>query len=265
LIKKIVFFVFILFFLMGCGQEKGKIRIWLIDAPPPQGVEHIYITVVGVGIRNSEGEAITLQLDPYTIDIVGLIGGFAAPLTFNYSTGGYFVDVEPGDYASVLLLMAEVNSLVMEGDSMADSLLIPEGVPIEYELDEDFTVLSGEYRTIIVDFDASKSINWGSEPYELIPSFRVFQSSNAGFIRGTVRAIEDTSEVAVKFATLHAVGLTDSMTTLSDSAGKYSLFIPEGAYDLSVSAEGYAVSDTLYEGVIVNGDSVLENYNFTLE
>jgi len=263
--RKILFFVFTLFFLMGCGQEKGKLRIWLIDAPPPQGVEHIYLTVVGVGVRDSEGEAVTLQLDPYRVDIVGLIGGFAAPLTYNFSTGSYFVDVEPGDYTSVLLLLAEINSLVMEGDSMADSLLIPEGVPIEYELEEDFTVLSGEYVTIVVDFDASKSINWGSEPYELIPSFRIFQSSTAGFVRGTVKAIEDTSEVAVKFATLHAVGLTDSMTTLSDTAGKYSLFIPEGTYDVSVSAEGYTVFDTLYEGVVVNRDSVLDNYNFTLE
>ncbi|MBN1695801.1 DUF4382 domain-containing protein [candidate division WOR-3 bacterium] len=263
--REILFFIFILLFLMGCGQEKGKIRIWLIDAPPPQVVEHIYLTVVGVGIRNSEGDAITLQLDPYTVDIVGLMGGFAAPLTFNYSTGSYFVDVEPGDYTGVLLLLAEINSLVMEGDSVADSLLIPEGVPIEYELDEAFTVLPGEYRTIIVDFDASKSINWYSEPYELIPSFRIFQSSTAGFIRGIVKTIEDTSEVAVKFATLHAVSSTDTMTTLSDSTGKYSLFIPEGTYDVSVSAEGYTVFDTLYEGVVVNSDSVLDNYNFILE
>lgn len=264
MVKKILFFVFILFFLMGCGQEKGRIRVWLIDAPPPQDIEHIYLTILGVGIRNSEGEAITLQLDPYRVDVVGLIGGFAAPLTFNYSNGSYFVDVEPGDYTSVLLLLAEINSLVMEGDSMTDSLLIPEGVPIEYELEENFSVLPGEYLTIVVDFDASKSINWESEPYGLIPSFRIFQRSNAGFIRGTVKTVEDTSEVAVKFATLHAVSSTDSMTTLSDTAGDYSLFIPEGTYDVSVSAEDYTASDTIYRAVVIR-DSLLDDYNFILE
>jgi hypothetical protein len=265
LIRKIVFFVFIFLFLIGCGQEKGKLRIWLIDSPPPQDVEHIYLTVLGVGVRNSKGEAITLQLDPYRVDIVGLIGGYAVSLTYNYSSGGYFVDVEPGDYRSVLLLLAQINSVVESGDSLADSLLIPEGVPFEYELDENFTILPGEYMTIVVDFDASKSINWESEPYSLTPSFRIFQRSNAGFIRGTVKTVEDTSEVAVKFAALHAVSSTDSMTTLSDTAGNYSLFIPEGTYDVSVSADGFTASDTLYEGVIVNRDSVLANYNFILE
>ncbi len=265
MIRKIVFFVFILFFVMGCGQEKGKLRIWLIDAPPPQEVEHIYLTVMGVGIRDVGGEVVTLQSDIYTVDIMKLIGGFAAPLTYSYSTGGYFVDVEPGDYTSVLLLLAEINSLVMEGDSVADSLLIPEGVPIAYELEEDFTVLPGEYLTIVVDFDASKSINWDSEPYELIPSFRIFQTSTAGFIRGTVKTIEDTSEVAIKFATLHAVSSIDSMTTLSDTAGNYSLFIPEGTYDVSVSAEGYTIADTIYREVLVIRDSLLDNYNFILE
>ncbi len=262
MIRKIVFFVFVLFFIMGCGQEKGKLRIWLIDAPPPQGVEHIYLTVIGVGIRDGGGEATTIQSDIYTLDVVGLIGGFAAPLTYNYRTGGYFVDVEPGNYTSVLLALSWINFVVR--DSVQDSLLIP-GDTISYELMEEFVILPGEYLTIVVDFDASKSINWEAEPYELIPSFRIFQSSIAGFIRGTVKTLEDTSEVAVKFATLQAVSSTDSMTTLSDTAGNYSLFIPEGTYDVSVSAEGYTISDTIYERVDIIRDSILPGYDFTLE
>jgi hypothetical protein len=260
--KKITLILFVLFLILGCGEEKGKLRIWLIDAPPPQDVEHIYLTVMGVGIRDAGGEANTIQSDLYTVDIAELIGGYAASLTFNYRTGGYFVDVDPGDYTSVLLALAQINSVVK--DSVQDSLLIS-GDEISYELEEEFAILPGEYFTIVVDFDASKSINWESEPYELTPSFRIFQSSIAGFIRGTVKAVEDTSEVAVKFATLRAVSSTDSMTTLSDTEGNYSLFVPEGTYDVSVSAEGYTTSDTIYREVAVMRDSVLDDYNFTLE
>ena len=154
--RKIVFFVFILLFVMGCGQEKGKLRIWLIDAPPPQDVEHIYLTVLGVGIRDTKGEVVTLQSDIYTIDIVNLIGGYAASLTYNYGTGGYFVDVEPGDYTSVIFLLAQINYVEKSGDSLSDSLLVPEEYyPFQFELEQDFTLLSGEYLTIIIDFDAS--------------------------------------------------------------------------------------------------------------
>jgi hypothetical protein len=260
LVKKIVFFVFVLFFIMGCGEEKGKLRIWLTDAPPPQDVEHIYLTVLGVGIRDEEGDATTIQSDIHTIDVVRLIGGYAVSLTYSYR--GYFVDVEPGDYTSVLLALALINSVVRDG--VEDSLLVT-GDIISYELEEDFTILPGEYLTIVVDFDASESIDWESRPYELTPHFRIFQSSTAGFVRGKVKTVEDSLEVSVKFATVQAVCSTDVMTTLSDTAGNYSLFIPEGTYDLNVSAEGYTASDTTYGGLEVIRDSVLDGYNFMLE
>lgn len=265
MIRKIWVFLVVLFFIVGCSEENGRLKIWLIDAPPPQDVRSIYLTIFGVGVRNAEGEVATLQNDIHQVDVLELVGGYASPLTFDYMTGSYYVDVEPGDYTSVLLVLAQINSIVMEGDSIADSLLIPEGMPIEFEIEENFTVLPGEHLTIVVDFDASKSINWETQPYELNPYFKAFQSSNAGFISGTVKTLEDTLEVGVKFAVVNAVSFADSMTALSDSAGNYSLFIPEGNYDISVSAEGYTVSDTIYEGIVLAADSILENYNFTLE
>jgi len=150
-------------------------------------------------------------------------------------------------------------------DSVQDSLLIPEETPVEYELEEDFTIFPGEYLTIVIDFDASKSINWESQPYELTPSFRIFQSSTAGFILGTVK---DTSGACVKIAAVQAASSTDTMATLSvdlDTTYSYCLIIPEGTYDISASADGYTISDTIYERVDVIRDSVLTDYNFTLE
>jgi hypothetical protein len=264
LIKKIVFSVFVLFFVVGCGEEKGKLKIWLTDSPPPQDVENIYLTILAVGIVNAGDEAGTIQGKINTFDIVRLTGGHVISLTYNYSTGGNFIDVEPGEYKSVLLALAQINSVVKE-DSVSDSLLIPnEYYPFSYELEQDFTVLPGEYVTVVIDFDASKSINWETSPYELTPRFRIFESSTAGFIKGTVKTLEDASEVSVKFAVLEAVNLNDTMTALSDTAGNYLFFLPEGTYDLSVSSEGY-IPDTTYEGIAVIRDSVLSGYDFMLE
>ena len=275
MIKRILFSIIILFFVLGCGEEKGRLRVWLTDAPPPQDVEHIYLTVLLVGIVSSDYEVTTISSGMYgtTVDIVRFTSGYAMPLTYNSNTGGYYADIAPGDYKSILLLLAQINSVVRE-DSVSDTLLIPYDSTLsdsaynpfrfELELEGGFTILPGEYRTIVVDFDASKSINWETSPYELNPQFRIFESSDAGFIKGSVKTLEDGSEVPVKFAVLQAVNLNDTMTALSDTAGYYLFFLPEGTYDLSVSAEGY-IADIAYEGIAVIRDSVLDGYNFLLE
>jgi hypothetical protein len=234
----------------------------LTDAPPAQNVENIYITVIGVATRNAEGETINLQDDYYTIDVVRLTGGKSTSLTYNYKTGGNFIDIKPGDYQSILLALAQINSVTI--DSITDSLLIPdEYSPFIFELEKDFTIFSGEYITLVVDFDASKSINWESEPYELSPSFKLFNYSEAGFVQGTVKTLEDTLEIPLKFAALKAANSTDTMTTLTDSTGNYYLFLPEGTYNISAHVENFT-ADTIYEGVTITSDSVLTEYDFIL-
>ncbi len=260
--NKVLLVITVLFLILGCGENTGKIRVLITDAPPAQNVKNIYITVLGVAAKNIDDEIVELQEDFYTIDIVKLTGGKSTSLTYNYRTGGDFIDIKAGDYTSVILAIAQINSVTI--DSITDSLLIPdEYIPFTFELEKDFTVSSGEYITIIVDFDASKSINWEAEPYELIPSFRIFEYSEAGFIQGQVITLEDTLEVPVKFAVLRAVNSTDTITTLSDSTGNYSLFLEEDTYNISVYVENF-IADTIYEGVTISSDSALMGYDFIL-
>lgn len=260
--NKVLLVITVLFFILGCGEDEGKIRVLITDAPPAQNVKSIYITILGVAIRNAEGEIINLQDDYYTVDIVKFAGGKSTSLTYNYETGGNFLNKKAGDYTSVLLALAQINSVAI--DSTTDSLLIPdEYLPFIFELEKDFTIFSNEYTTIVVDLDASESINWESEPYELIPSFRIFEYSEAGFIQGTVKTLEDTLEVPVKFAVLRATNSTDTITTLSDSTGTYSLFLTEGTYNISAHAENFT-ADTIYEGITTRSDSVLMGYDFIL-
>jgi hypothetical protein len=265
-LKKIVLIAVILFFILGCGKDKGYLRICLIDSPPPQDVQHIYLTIMSVGIRNAEGYATTLVSYPYSYDIARLIRGRYISLTFS-SRYREYVEIDAGDYSRILLLLAQVNSVVR--DSITDTLLIPNGTPVVYELEQDFTVLPGQDVTIIVDFDASRSINWESQPYELIPSFKTFPLSAVGSLQGIVK---DASGDTVKFAVCMAANARDTFTTLSDSTSSdttnpytYLFTIPEGIYNISVSAEGYTTADTTYTGVNVIRDSVLTGYNFTLE
>lgn len=267
-LKKIVSIVVILFLILGCGEDKGFIRICLVDAPPPQDVQHMYLIVMSVGIRNAEGDPTTLVNYPFSYDIARLIGGRYTSLTYSPKYGEY-VEIDPGDYTRILLLLSQINYVVRDG--IYDTLLIPSGTPVVYELEEDFSVLPGQYISIVVDFDASKSINWESQPYELIPSFKTYPLSVAGSLRGTVK---DTSGDTIKFALCMAANALDTFTTLSDSTSAspdttnpytYQFTIPEGIYNISLSAEGYTTADTIYTGVNVIRDSVLTGYDFTLE
>jgi hypothetical protein len=262
-VNKVLLIITVLFFIIGCGEDEGRIRVLLTDAPPAQNVKNIYITVLGVAIRNAEGDIVNLQDDYYTVDIVRLAGGKSTSLTYNYETGGNFLNIKTGDYQSILLALAQINSVKI--DSITDSLLIPvEYYPFTFELEKDITVSTNEYITLVVDLDASKSINWDSEPYELVPSFRILEYSEGGFVAGTVKTLDDTVEVPVKFALLRAANGADTITTLSDSTGSYYLFLPENTYNISAYAEGFR-ADIIYEEITTISDSILTGYDFILE
>lgn len=276
--KKIVLFLFLLSFIFGCGEDKGRLRVWLIDAPPPRDVEKIGLRIIAVGIRNAEGKTETIANYYDTVDIVKLNRGAAASLTHSWGQGN-FVEVEPGDYKSVLLWLTRRNFVIRNGTE--DTLLIPDSIPNVYELEQNFSVLRDQGITIVIDFDASKSINWESQPYELDPLFRIYKASIAGFVKGTVK---DTSGAFLKRAEIQAVSSTDTFTTLSTDliidttdvtnselvvdTHSYAFMLPEGTYDInafSVDSVGNILTGTTYENVTVIRDSLLKNYNFVLE
>ena len=219
-----------------------------------------------MGIRNAEGYATTLVSYPYSYDIASLIRGRYISLTYSPKYREY-VEIDAGDYTRILLLLSQINYVVR--DNINDTLLIPDGTSVVYELEQDFTVLPGQYVTIIVDFDASKSINWESQPYEHIPSIKTFPLSVVGSLQGIVK---DTLGDTIKFAVCTAANALDTFTTLADSTSSdtinpytYRFTIPEGIYNISVSAEGYTTADTIYTGVNIIRDSVLTGYDFTIE
>ncbi|MEJ2568651.1 MAG: hypothetical protein P8Z50_07255, partial [candidate division WOR-3 bacterium] len=109
MIRRILLSIFVLFLIAGCGEEDGKLRVWLTDAPPPQDVDNIYLTVLLVGILGEDNEITTISSEMYgtTIDVVRLTGGYAMPLTYNLNTGSSFADIAAGDYKSILLLLAQ--------------------------------------------------------------------------------------------------------------------------------------------------------------
>ncbi len=257
--KKSALVAFILFFILSCGKEKASIMVWIKDAPPPQDVQHIYLTVYGLAVKSTEGDTTVLEDYPYTFDVIGLTGGFYTSLTYNIKTGESFIDIEPGDYTDIIIGFARNHYLVRD---TTGALIIPSDQPQIYELNHPFSLSANDNIILVIDLDASKSINWVSVPYEFTPSLTIFESTAAGYIGGTVR---DSSGTAIRLALCEAANSTDTLTTWTNSNGRYVFMLPVGTYDISASAEGYTISDTTYEGITVILNSVLDSHNFILE
>lgn len=257
--KKAALLVIILLFILSCGKEQANIRVWIKDAPPPQDVQHIYLTVNELMVRNAEGEIIVLEDNPYTFDVIELTGGYFTSLTYNMKTGGSTIDIEPGDYTDVIIAFARNH--YVERDTTG-YMIIPSDQPQTFELNHPFSLSANDDITLVIDFDASKSINWVSVPYELTPSLTIFESSIAGYIGGVVR---DSLGTAIRLALCKAANSTDTLTTWTNSNGRYVFMMPVGTYDISASAEGYTTSDITYDGITVILDSVLDSHNFILE
>jgi hypothetical protein len=252
--KKTLLILIILVFFIGCDSDsKGRILIVAVDAPPPQDLEHIYLTVNEVRVKNSDGRWIAVNdYLPFEIDILRLVNGVSAILCYE--------NIEPGHYTDVLIELADTNYMYIDGDQYL--LIVSSDAKAGVVLSQEFTVVKDESAELLVDFEVSNSIDWTSEPYKLNPTFRIYEVAQYGSVAGTVK---DTSDVGIQNALCMATTLTDTLTTLTDSDGEYILFLMEGAYDISVSAEGYTTSDTVYAGVYVDAGSNLTGYNFICE
>ncbi|MEO0293993.1 MAG: DUF4382 domain-containing protein [candidate division WOR-3 bacterium] len=248
--KKVVLSLIGILLVIGCGENEGWVRIWLIDSPPPQDVEAIYLRIFGVGVRNLGGDAITVDANINEYDIVmGTLGGMGIVIAVD--------KIKPGNYTSILIALTEIHLVRRNGE--LDTLILSEGSPLKYEIPQDFTIYKDKITQIFIDFDASKSINWETQPYTLTPIFRAFEGSTLGAIRGKVT---DSTGAPIKFAVCKAVNSTDTFTTLSTpDSGKYYLIAKKGTYNITSYLEGYT-SDTSYSVEI--GDSTLKGYNFVL-
>ncbi len=149
--KGYIFLPAFLVLIVGCetGPEGyGRIKLEAFDTPPPQAVEHIYLTVTEVSVHSSDNGWKTLIDSVTTYDFLELINGATAVLCD--------VTLKSGHYTQMRLTVADTNEIIVNGETYP--LVVPSGVETGVKLNLDFTVEEDELIEILVDFDASKSI-----------------------------------------------------------------------------------------------------------
>ena len=250
--------LFTLLFL-GCDDAgdgdvtsgSGTFKIEVFDSPPPDSVENIFITIKEVSVHKAGGGWDTLSQPEVTLDFLELINGVTASLVDE--------PLESGDYTQLRLVVADSNTVVINGESYP--LKIPSGEQTGIKLNLNFTILDDEIIEVMVDFDASKSIKWTPGNYKLSPVFKVFKKVLSGTIAGSVK---DSSGTGIVNAVVTATGSSDDVSTVTDSTGAYKLILLEDTYSLEASADGFTGADTTYTGVQLQAESNLTGYDFTL-
>ena len=245
--------------ILGCDDAgdgdvtsgSGTFKIEVFDSPPPDSVENIFITIKEVSVHKAGGGWDTLSQPEVTLDFLELINGVTASLVDE--------PLESGDYTQLRLVVADSNTVVINGESYP--LKIPSGTETGIKLNLNFTILDDEIIEVMVDFDASKSITWTPGKYLLSPVFKVFKKVLSGTIAGSVK---DSAGTGIVNAVVTAMGSSDDVSTVTDSTGAYKLILLEDSYSLEASADGFTGADTTYTGVQLQAESNLTGFDFTL-
>jgi len=243
--KTLKFFTASLFALLlmiaGCDtapqSDTGTLEVRLVDAPI-DSVSEVNVVIDSVQVNNTDNEEgwITISEPMQSYDLLKLTNGA-------YEVLGE-VDLEPGTYEQIrLILNTEGNNLVFP-DERVEDLFVPSGAQTGVKLNVNAEIEAGFTYTLILDFDASRSVvkAGNSGRYLLKPVIKASNEATTGIVSGTVLPAEAKSKV---LAIIEEDTLT---TTLADTTdGSYKLLgLDPGTYRISFEprVDGYAGTDT---------------------
>jgi len=229
------FSILIALFISNCSSstdsKNGTLRVLLTDAPASYESVNVIFSEISAHIDSAW---VNVMVDPTNIDLL------------QYSNGETFLlaseDIDPGHYTQIRL---KIDSAYVVKDGMMHELSVPSGAKTGLKFGPQFTINEGSTYTLVIDFDASKSVKRNGQGYTLHPHIRVIAQAGSGSISGTI-----LNPTAMPVAS--AITGIDTVSTFVDvSNGDFMLpFLPEGAYTVTVEdTNGLAFSQN---AVMVN-------------
>jgi hypothetical protein len=242
--------------IMSCDSsdsntESGTLRVLLTDAPA--NYESVFIDIQEVRIHQSsnaemdESGWIDIMNEPRRLDLVSLVNGNVALLGE--------LDLEPGRYNQMRLILGDDNEIVLNGESIP--LDTPSAQQSGLKLNIDSEITEGGLFSLLLDFDASRSIvqAGASGKFLLKPVIRTVSLEATGSIEGEIIPAEAQPWV-------YAIASQDTLAgTKADEAGDFLLIgLPSGTYQVSVEP-----GDDQYEHEVVSNVEVVSNATTQLD
>ena len=220
------------------GSGMTKVSVKLTDGPG--AYDAIFLSVKEVKILSSEGEStIAVNANPFNI------------LRFRMGKDTLIAskDIPSGKLQEVRLVLNDSgNTVVINGITFP--LTTPSGQSSGVKLKVNETLEPGVAYTMLLDFDAAKSIvQTGNGKYILKPVIRAIPNAVSGSITGTVSPAASSPKI-------YAIAGTDTLGTISDASGKFWFpGVTAGTYKVQFVPVSPYVSKTVENVVVVTGST----------
>ncbi len=151
----------------GCADTSGstspsspsRLAVQLTDAPA--AFDHVWVDIASVELESPTGW-LTLADQPARFDLLALQNNVTAAL------GG--AQLEPGDYGQLRLIVDQAS---VEAGGVETPLTVASGAQTGIKIDLATTVEAGMTYTVVLDYDASKSIKTTGQGYLMTPVITV--------------------------------------------------------------------------------------------
>lgn len=220
------------------GSEMTRVSVKLTDGPG--AYDAVFLSIKEVRILSSEGES-SLAVDTKPFNILKFRMGKDTLIASK--------DVPSGRLQEVRLVLNDTgNSVVING--ITYPLTTPSGQSSGVKLKVNETLESGVAYTMLLDFDAAKSIvQTGNGKYILKPVIRAIPNAVSGAITGTISPAAASPKI-------YAIAGTDTLGTISDAAGKFWFpGVAAGTYKVEIIPVSPYVNKTISDVVVVTGST----------
>lgn len=257
--KKLVYFAFASLFgittFTACKEDNNagtdgttKVQIKMTDAPG--NFDEINLSVKEI-ILVSDGKPYVFDADADVFNVLDFRIGTSNP-DILVASG----EMPAGDITEIRLVLNDFgNTIVVDG--VESALVTPSGQSSGWKvkLTENPSLVAGVTYSLLLDFDAAKSIvHTGNGKYLLKPVVRGIANATSGLISGTVLPLESHPEVLV-------IAGTDTVGTVADPlTGKFTVGgLAAGTYAVKFNpVEGYRDSTVANISVVRGQNTVID-------
>ncbi len=247
----VMFNTLALVWLAGCNilasnnvERPGKLQIKLTDAPA--GYDSVMIDIRKVEVQNvdSANGWVVVNDSATMVNLLDLTNGA-------YKVIGQ-KQLDPGTYSQIRLVLGPDNYVVENGQH--HTLEVPSGQQSGLKIDVNATIKPGFTYTLLLDFDAARSIvetgnsHSKNSKFILKPVIRAVNEALTGSIAGTVAPANARPAI-------YGINGADTVSTVfaDTTSGEFKLIgFPAGIYDVSI-----VPADTTYRDTTITGISVI--------
>jgi len=256
--------IFASLFEISCGNNPaappdgtGVLKVLLTDYPA--GYDAVFVTISGVAVYNGAAETVNDDMETtggepnskivagewfaissgeQEFDLLKLTNGLTTPL-------GNQNELPAGHYTQLRFFIDEARVVI---DGVNYDLKVPSGM---VKFVSGFDIVEGQVTTLIVDFDASRSVRQtGNRQYVLQPVIRIIDQEAAGSIIGKVTNYGDFTNGLMAYAMFNDNPVA-SCKVNSENGGFTLCALAEGVYTVMIMENGGSVEVERYKNTTV--------------